>query len=286
MVTPFDQDGAVDIDSAVSLASFLQDQGNDALVLAGTTGEGPVLSDEEKVSLFEAISSSVNIPVIANTGSNDTAHSIKLTKLAEQVGVAGILAVTPYYNRPSQQGISLHLKAIADATSLPVLIYDIPIRTGRKVHNETMIKLSKTVSNIVGVKDASGDISGCAKLLANTADSFEVYSGDDSLTLAFVALGACGVIGVSTHWAASQFKEMIDSVFKGDLQKARNLNNILLESYSFETSEAFPNPIPTKAMMRAMGYTVGQCRLPLGNSSEEIDKSAQIVLNNLLQKNN
>ncbi|HYA69590.1 MAG TPA: dihydrodipicolinate synthase family protein, partial [Acidimicrobiales bacterium] len=173
MVTPFDASGALDIDGAVTLARWLAGNGSDGLVVAGTTGEGPVLSDAELAELWRAVSESVTVPVIAGTGSNDTRHSVACTRLARDVGVDGALVVTPYYSRPSQAGLLAHFRAVADATDLPVLLYDIPVRTGRRIAPDTMLRLARDVPNIVGVKDASADPIGSARLIAHAPDGFE-----------------------------------------------------------------------------------------------------------------
>ena len=180
MVTPFDADGRVDLDGAAALARHLPSNGSDGLVVTGTTGEGPTLSDSERIDLWAVVASAVTVPVIAGSGTNDTAHSVELTRAAPEVGAAGILAVTPYYNRPSQSGIAAHFAAMAAATNLPVLIYDIPVRTGRKVELETMLQLARAIPNIVGVKDASGDPAGTARLDRLGRAGFDCYSGDDA----------------------------------------------------------------------------------------------------------
>jgi 4-hydroxy-tetrahydrodipicolinate synthase len=278
MVTPFAADGTLDVDAAVTVARWLADHGSEGLVLAGTTGEGPVLSDDEKVELWRAVAGAVTVPIVAGTGSNDTAHSVELTRRASQCGVAGALVVCPYYNRPSQAGIEAHLRAVAESSDLPVLIYDIPVRTGRKVSHDVLVRLAREVRQVVGVKDAAGDVPGTARLVAGAPADFEVYSGDDGLTLALLAVGAVGVIGVATHWAAPQFAEMIGSFAKGDVVRARQVNELLLPSYAFETGDAAPNPIPAKAMMRVLGQSVGQCRLPMGPAPDGLEERAREVL--------
>ncbi len=281
MVTPFGQDGRLDLDGAVTLARWLADNGSDALVVAGTTGEAPVLSDAEKLDLWQATARAVTIPVIAGSGSNDTRHSVELTRAAEQSGAAGILAVTPYYNRPSQAGIEVHFRAVASSTSLPVLVYDIPPRTGRKVAHDTLVRLAADVSNLVGVKDAAGDVAGSARLLAEVPEGFDLYSGDDSLTLPLCAIGASGVIGVATHWSGRLHGDMLAAFAKGDVDEARRINAALLESFAYETSDAAPNPVPAKAMMRVLGLPVGQCRLPMGPAPDGLEERARRVVANL-----
>jgi 4-hydroxy-tetrahydrodipicolinate synthase len=284
MVTPFDVEGALDLDGAAALARWLADHGSDGLVVAGTTGEGSVLTDDEKLDLWRATAEAVTIPVIAGTGSNDTAHSIELTRQAAAVGAAGVLAVTPYYNRPAQTGLEAHFRAVAAATTLPVLVYDIPVRTGRKVSHDVLVRLATEVSNIAGVKDAASDVAATARLAAATPDSFEVYSGNDDLTLALLAVGAVGVVGVATHWVGPQMAEMIAAFAKGDTQRAREVNATLFQSFAFESTDAAPNPVPAKAVMRALGLAVGQCRLPMGPAPAGLDDEARRLLAGLQAK--
>ena len=281
MATPFDESGALDLDGAVTLARWLTDHGNDGLVVAGTTGEAPVLSDEEKVDLWRAVCEAVTVPVVAGAGSNDTAHSVEQAKQAKEAGAAGILAVTPYYSRPSQAGIEGHFRAIASATDLPVMLYDIPIRTGRKIEHDTLVRLAREVPTILAVKDASANPGGSAHLLAEAPDDFELYSGDDAMTLPLLAIGAVGVVGVATHWCGEQMAEMIASFTKGDVGLARRINAKLTESWAFETGDLAPNPIPTKAVLRVLGLPAGQCRLPLGPAPDRLEDQARKVLANL-----
>jgi 4-hydroxy-tetrahydrodipicolinate synthase len=281
MVTPFDDDGRVDLDAAARLARWLVDNGNDGLVVAGTTGESPVLADAEKEDLFRAVVEAVTVPVIAGTGSNDTAHTIESTKAAEAAGVAGILLVTPYYSRPSQAGLEAHFRAAAEATSLPVMVYDIPGRTGRKVENETMLRLARDVPNVVAVKDATGNPFSSARLVAEAPAGFELYSGDDGMTLPLLAVGAVGTVGVATHWTGALHQEMLSSFAKGDVETARRLNARMLPSFVFESSDAAPNPLPAKAMMRTLGHRVGECRLPMGPAPAGLEDTARAILADL-----
>ena len=281
MVTPFDENGALDLDEAQRLARWLQDNGNDGLVIAGTTGEAPALSLEETLSLFAAVVEAVTIPVVAGTGSNNTAHSVHLTKEATALGASGILAVCPYYNRPSQAGIEAHLRAMAAASPLPQVIYDIPVRTGRKIATSTLLRLFREVPNIVALKDAAGNPGETAILIANAPDGVEVYSGDDGLTLPLLAAGIVGVIGVATHWTGSDHQELFGLWEKGDIAGARLVNARMLESFAFETGDDAPNPIPTKAMMRHLGFKVGQARLPMGPAPEFVETRAPEVWANL-----
>ena len=281
MVTPFTPNGDLDLDGAVKLAKWLVAQGNDGLVVAGTTGEASTLTDEEQFSLVEAVSAAVTVPVIAGAGSNDTRHALALTAGMKARGAAAVLSVTPYYNRPGQSGIETHFRAVCEATDLPVVIYDIPVRAGRKIAPEVLLRLAREVPNVVALKDAAGDYPGTARLMSQAPAGFELYSGDDSMTLAFLTLGGVGVIGVATHWTAAEHKEMITSFKKGDVERARQLNARLVESFDFETGDANPNPIPSKAMLRTLGLPAGQCRLPLGDAPEGLEARAQAVMANL-----
>lgn len=281
MVTPFDANGALDINEAVRLAKWLQANGNDGLVISGTTGESSTLTDPEKLELWEAVINAVTIPVIAGSGSNDTAHSVHMTKSVTKMGAAGILAVGPYYNRPPQSGMIGHITAMAEATDLPVVVYDIPVRTGRKISTASLAKLANGVKNIKALKDAAGAPAETANLMAMVPKDFELYSGDDGLTLAFLAYGGVGVIGVATHWAAPEHQKMIDAFRSGDIAGARKWNDILLESYAFETGDDNPNPIPSKVMMNHLGFNVGECRLPMGPPPAGLAERAALVHANL-----
>ena len=281
MITAFTAEGELDIAESVRLAKWLQEQGNEGLVIAGTTGEASTMTDPERLALFEAVVGAVTIPVIAGTGSNDTAHSVHLTKEASKLGVAGILAVGPYYNRPSQAGIAAHIKAMAGATSLPVVVYDIPVRTGRKISTANLVTMARDVKNIVGLKDAGGNPGETANVIAQAPADFEVYSGDDGLTLPLLAVGAVGVIGVATHWSAPEHRRMMDAFFSGNVVEARRINAALLESYAFETGEEAPNPLPSKEMMKLHGFAVGDARLPMGAAPECVAERARVVKANI-----
>jgi 4-hydroxy-tetrahydrodipicolinate synthase len=281
MVTPFDAGGALDLDAAAALARWLVDHGTEGLVVCGTTGEGPVLTDDEKQSLWRAVVEAVTVPVIAGSGTNDTAHSIELTKAATEAGAHGVLVVTPYYSRPPQAGIRRHIERVAAATDLPVMIYDIPVRAGRRIALDTMVSLAREVPNVVAVKDSTGDVAGAARLLTQTPSGFEVYCGDDDLALAMLSVGAVGVVSVASHWAGREMAELLAAHFKGDVSGAREANARLIPSFDFETSETFPNPLPAKAACRALGLAVGQCRDPLGPAPAELDDRARHVLEGL-----
>ncbi len=277
MVTPFDDDLAVDLDAAADLARWLVDQGAHGLVLSGTTGEAPTLTDAETLDLYRAVRDAVTVPLVAGTGSNDTRHTVELTTAAADTGVDGLLVVTPYYNRPSQRGIEAHFRAVAEASDLPFLIYDIPIRAGRKVDTDVLLRLARDVPTMVGIKDAAGDPAESARLVAQAPDGFDLYSGDDALTLPFLAVGGAGVVGVATHWSAAEHAEMITSFKKGDVDHARAVNARLIESYDFETHDGNPQAVTTKAMMRALGHAVGHCRPPIGPDPDGLESVAQGV---------
>ncbi len=281
MVTPFDAAGRLDLDAAQQLARWLEANGNDGLVVAGTTGESPTLTDDEKLSLWAAVAEAVTIPVVAGSGSNDTAHSVHLTGEASKLGVAGILVLVPYYNRPSQAGIDAHVRAVAAATELAVMVYDIPIRTGRKIATPVLLQLAREVPNVLALKDAAGNPAETARVVAEAPAGFEVYSGDDGMTLPLLAVGAVGVVGVATHWTGSDHQELFALWAKGDTEGARRVNARLLESFAYETGDDAPNPIPTKALMRLLGLAVGECRLPMGPAPAWVEARAREVLANL-----
>ncbi|HSP28307.1 MAG TPA: 4-hydroxy-tetrahydrodipicolinate synthase [Ilumatobacteraceae bacterium] len=282
MVTPFDDAGELNVDAAVSLAKWLVEQGNEGLVVSGTTGESPVLSIDEKLTLFEAVVNAVTVPVIAGTTGSNTRHDIGLTEEAGHLGVAGILGVCPYYSRPSQAGIETHFRAIAGSTDLPVVLYDIPARTGRKIAGTTLVRLANDVPNIVALKDAAGNPGATAAVAANSPADFEIYSGDDTMTLPLLAVGAVGAIGVATHWCAPDHVEMFDAWDRGDIAGARRINARQLESYEFETGDDAPNPVPSKAMLRTLGHDVGECRSPMGPTPHGLERDARGVYERLV----
>ncbi len=278
MVTPFTDDGALDLDGAVELARWLVACGNEGLVVAGTTGESPTLSHDEQIDLIAAVVEATDVPILAGAGSNDTAAAAELTERATAVGAHGILSVTPYYNRPPQAGLVGHFRAVAAATPLPVIIYDIPVRTGRKVESATLLSLAHDVDNIAGIKDAAGDPAETGRLIAAAPEGFEVYSGDDGLTLPLLAVGAVGVIGVATHWTAAEHVAMFDAWESGDTAGARAINVAMGPSFDYETGDAAPNPIPTKALLRVLGRPAGPCRPPMNAEPAGLADDARAVL--------
>ena len=268
MVTPFKEDFSLDIGRAQEIASWLLDNGSDALVIAGTTGEGATLSDQEKIDLFRATVEAAKGKgkIIAGTGTYDTAHSVHLTEEAERAGVDGVLVVAPYYNKPPQTGLYEHFKTVAAATKLPMILYNIPGRTAIQISNETILKLAE-IDNIVGVKDATSDFTLASELIAAAPGGFELISGDDVNTFALVCLGGTGVISVTSHVAGTQMSEMVALAEKGDIDGARKIHNQLLPLYRalFITS----SPIPIKAAMGLIGQPVGPPRLPLVPATQD-----------------
>lgn len=280
MVTPFDDNEDLDLDAAAALASWLvESQQHEGLVLAGTTGEAPTLTHDEQGDLFRAVRAAVDVPIVAGAGSNDTRAAVDLTQRAVAAGVDGVLVVTPYYNRPSQAALIDHFTAVAQAADgLPVIIYDIPKRTGRKVETDTLLTLAHDVENIIGLKDAAGDPGETAMLLTQAPDGFEVYSGDDVLTLPLMAIGAVGAIGVATHWTGPEHVQMFDAFAAGDVTRARELNAMMLPSFDFETSDLTPNPVPTKAMLRMLGHPVGRGRSPMHEEPPGLEAAARAII--------
>jgi 4-hydroxy-tetrahydrodipicolinate synthase len=281
MITPFHDDGRLDLEGAADLAVWLVEQGNDALVLTGSTGEASMLSDDEQVEVWRAVRAAVAVPLIAGSGTNDTRHACELTAQAEKAGIDSVLVVTPYYNRPPLSGLEAHFRAVAAATDLPVVLYDIPIRSGRKISHDVLVRLATEVPNVVALKDAAANATETARVVADTPADFEVYAGDDAWTLPMMSVGAVGIISVAAHWAAPEMGEMIAAFERGDHVKAWELNARLLESYDFEGGDLTPNPLPAKAMMRALGQPAGQCRLPMGPAPAGLEQRALEVWNDL-----
>jgi 4-hydroxy-tetrahydrodipicolinate synthase len=265
MVTPFTSSGALDVEGAAELATWLVDGGQDGLVISGTTGESATTSDDEKDRLLRAVAEAVGdrATLIAGVGTNDTAHSIELAQAAEKAGATGLLVVTPYYTKPPQEGLLAHFRAIADSSGLPVMVYDIPGRTGLAVETDTLLRLSEH-PRIVAVKDAKGDLRATAQVRAATDLAY--YSGEDVLTLPLLSLGAVGVVGVPTHVAGREIRQLIDAFDRGDAGTARDLHLRLLPVLTgfFRTQGV----ILTKAALRAAGLPAGPVRLPLVDATE------------------
>lgn len=278
MATPFDADGVLDLDAAQKLADYLVANGNDGLVLAGTTGEAPTLTYAEQVDLIRAVVESVpDATIVAGAGSNDTAAAKELTSKVTAAGADAVLLVTPYYNRPHQEGLYDHFSSAAAATDLPVMLYDIPVRTGRKLDTETIYRLAE-IENITALKDAAGSPAETAMVIANTPDTFDVYSGDDALTLPLLAVGAVGIVGVATHWVGREMQAMVTAFNAGNVDEAIRLNTLMQGSFTFEAMDDAPNPMPTKAMLAAMGINVGACRPPLSSPPKDLDQRANTLL--------
>lgn len=279
MATPFTRDGALDVDGAARLAAHLAAHGSDSLVIAGTTGEAPTLSHEEKRDLWVAVVEAVRgrCKVIAGTGTYDTRESIELSETAAAQGVDGLLVVTPYYSRPPQSGLLAHFTAVAGATPLPVVLYDIPSRTGRKIEHATLVRLAD-VGNIVGVKDSVGDLAGTARLISQ-APRLSVWSGDDVLTLPMLAVGAKGIISVASHLAGNRIGEMIAAHEKGDAEGAAAIHAELLPL--FDVLFITANPIPVKAALNMVGLPAGPVRLPLVDATAEETARIRAVLRRL-----
>ena len=277
MVTPFDAQGQLDLPAAQRLARWLVTQGNDGLVVAATTGEASVLTDDERCDLVRAVAEAVTVPVLAGMGSNDTAHSVMLASRAHSLGAAGVLTVAPYYNRPPQAGIEAHFRAVASATDLPTMVYDVPVRTGRRVSADVLLRLFTEVPNIVAFKDATGDPPAAMALVAQAGQHFDLYSGDDPYTLPLLACGAVGVVGTSTHWTGPQFQQMFAAFHAGDVAKARAIHASLLPSFAFLNSEDCVFSMSIKAMLNSQGHAVGGCRLPLPPPPPEKAAQARAV---------
>jgi 4-hydroxy-tetrahydrodipicolinate synthase len=263
MVTPFREDGSLDVDGAAALARWLVAHGHDGLVLAGTTGEAPTLTAEETVTLWKTVRGAVDVPLVAGVGSNNTSHTVGMAQAAADCGVGGLLVVSPYYNRPPQAGMELHMRTVAAATDLPIVMYDVPIRTGRAMKVETIVRLAREVPTIAGLKDARGNLQESARIVAEAPDDFDVYSGDDGLTLPLLAVGAVGVVGVAAHWTGNQHAEMIAAFHKGDHDTAREINARLLPSFAYEVNEDWQQATAVKAVLNELGLPSGPCRPPL-----------------------
>ena len=267
MITPFDERGAVDFDEAAKLASWLVDRKHDALVIAGSTGEGQTMTREERAALFSAVKSAIDgrAAVIANAGSNDTRESVSAAQDAEKAGADAILAVVPYYNKPTQSGMLAHFGKIANATRLPVIVYNIPSRTGTNMLPETLLELASRHPNIAGVKESSGDLMQIGTILAERNSGFIVYAGDDHLFMPCLAIGADGVVGVASHLCSLQYAQMIEAARSGNIEQAAQIHLSLLPL--IRTLFATTNPIAVKWAMRQLGFKTGECRLPLDSLS-------------------
>ena len=266
MVTPFDKDGAIDWDGVAKLAQHLVDTGHDGIAVNGTTGEAPTTKSSEKLEIIKVVKSVVGekIIVLSGAGDNETSYTVEQAKRSEDAGADGLLVVTPYYNKPPQAGIEAHFRAVAAATSLPIMMYDIPGRTGVEIESDTIVKLFDTVENIVALKDAKGNIAATSWVIKRCG--VPVYSGDDLLNLPFLSVGAVGFVSVCGHTVGKQLKAMLDAWFAGNAPRALEIHQELLPVFTgtFRTQGA----ILTKAAMSLMGLPGGTTRLPLVDATE------------------
>jgi 4-hydroxy-tetrahydrodipicolinate synthase len=262
MITPFAADGSVDYDGAQQLALALLDSGSDGLVVVGTTGESPTLTHEEKLRLFAEVKSAVGTrgAVIAGTGTNNTAESVELTREAERAGADGVLAVTPYYNKPPQEGLYQHFRAIAEATSLPLVLYNLPGRTSINMTAETTVRLSQ-IENVAGIKESSGDFGQIARIVEDAREGFRVWSGADEDTLPMLSVGCYGVISVISHLVGRQVRSMVEDHVAGRTDAAARTHRALLPL--IDAMFVMTNPIPVKYALRQLGAPAGAPRLPL-----------------------
>ncbi|MPM27959.1 4-hydroxy-tetrahydrodipicolinate synthase [bioreactor metagenome] len=278
MVTPFDEELNVDFEAASSLAIKLVEEGSTALVVTGTTGEAPTLTEDEKIQLYKIIKASVDVPVIAGVGTNNTKITIENAKVAQEAGVDGLLVVTPYYNKPDQDSLYCHFKEVAESVDLPIMLYNVPGRTGCNILPETVKKLAQ-IDNIKALKEASGNIIQFAEIIKRVPENFLVYSGDDSMLLPAMSIGCYGVVSVASHVVGPEMKEMIDAFISKDTEKAKEMHLKLLNI--FKNLFVIANPIPVKAALNLMGVNVGGLRLPLTEARENVLKILREDLNEL-----
>lgn len=279
MVTPFDSKGNVDFQKTTKLINYLLSNGTDSLVIAGTTGESPTLSSEEKIALLRHVAKVVEkrVPIIMGTGSNNTYASIEMTKKAEKNGADAIMLVAPYYNKTNQEGLFQHFKAIAESTTLPVMVYNIPGRSAVNIEPETIIRLAE-IPNIVAVKEASGDLNAMTQIIAETDEDFALYCGDDGLTLPVLAIGGVGVVSVASHVAGNELQQIIEAYVSGNLAEAAKLHQKLLPLIKGLFSA--PSPAPVKTALQLNGIDVGSVRLPIVPLTEQERLSLISVLKN------
>jgi 4-hydroxy-tetrahydrodipicolinate synthase len=278
MVTPFQENGEVDYEEAKKLARALIDSGSEGLVLAATTGEAPTLSWDEEMRIFTEVKSAVGdrATIVAYTGSNSTAEAVEATEKAEKIGVDACLSVVPYYNKPNQEGIYQHFKAVAESTSLPVIMYNIPSRVVINMTWETIVRLSQ-IKNIAGVKEAGGDMAHVAQTISHAREGFLIWSGNDNDTFLIMALGGYGVIGVTTHLVGRQYKKMMDLILGSKIAEAAAIHRNLVPLVNAMFS--VPSPAPIKYALNQLGFKVGRPRLPL----VEVDKTAAARIDDVLK---
>ncbi len=270
MVTPFDAGGRLDEEAIPALVDYLFDQGSDGLVVCGTTGEAPTLSFHEKRRCFELVRDAAKGrgDVLAGTGTNDTHDAVELSRMAEEVGVDGLLVVTPYYNKPSQEGLYRHFRTVAEAVSLPVMLYNVPGRTSVNLEASTVLRLARDVPNIVAVKEASGNLLQATDIVAGAPDGFVLYSGEDGLTLPLLAVGAYGVVSVTSHLVGPGIQAMFAAFLSGNHAEAARLHARMLPVVRACFQPTTPSPVPLKAALNRLGIEVGPPRLPLVEATE------------------
>ncbi|BAY63806.1 dihydrodipicolinate synthase [Calothrix brevissima NIES-22] len=281
MITPFKADGSVNYDVAAELAAHLANNGTDTLVVCGTTGESPTLTWDEEYQLFVEVLQAVagKAKVIAGCGSNSTKEAIAATQKAAKIGVHGTLQVVPYYNKPPQAGLYQHFQAVAQACpDLPILLYNIPGRTGQNLSSETVARLAE-INNIVGIKEASGSLDQASEIRRLTPKEFQIYAGDDSLTLPLLAIGAKGVVSVASHLVGNQLQQMIQAFGVGKIEVATEIHLQLFPL--FKALFLTTNPIPVKTALKIQGWEVGSTRLPLCEAEPEISHKLEVVLKEL-----
>ena len=281
MITPFDENGEVNYKMAAKLAKAIIDSGSDGLVIGGTTGEAPTISDEEKLKLFSIVKESIgpNHALIAGTTNNNTKESVKLSKLAESTEVDGLLLTVPSYNKPTQDGLYRHFKSISEEVSIPCILYNVPSRTSLNMTDETTIKLSN-LKNIVGIKEASSDLDQITRIISNTSDDFKVWSGNDNETLYILSAGGYGIVSVAGHILSSQIKQLIGHVLEGNIEVAGKEHQRLLEF--FNIIFVVTNPIPIRYYVKKAGYDIGSPRLPM----TEPDDQTKAILDESIKKYN
>lgn len=286
MATLFNEDGSVNIARTADFAQWLVNNGNDAVLVCGTTGEAPTISVEEKTELFKAVVKKIDhkVPVIAGTGSNDTAATIKMTQLAESLGVDGALVVGPFYNKPTQEGFYQHFKAVATSTKLPIIIYNVPGRTGTNILPATVARLAKEFKNIVAIKEAAGNVAQTAELYRVCPKDFSIYSGDDGLILPFMSVGAVGLISVLSNLGGGLLQELMQAYEDGDVQKARDLNAVMVPQA--KAMFMVSNPIPVKEAITILTpFNAGPYRLPMcPMTADEKKKFQQLLVETGLKK--
>jgi len=277
MITPFTSNQEIDYARVRDLANHLADTGSQGIVVCGTTGESPTLNDQEKLTLFSVVQEEVGsrVQVWAGVGTNSTAHSVEMAREASKLKINGVMAVTPYYNKPSQEGLYRHFRKIAEATTLPVMLYNVPGRTGINLLPGTVKRLAE-IDNVAALKEASGNMDQMSELVNSTPDDFIIYSGDDSLTLPMMSLGAQGVVSIASHLVGQEIRDMIEAYIAGDVQNAREIHARLFPVYKvlFITS----NPVPLKESLRMLGKDSGILREPLCPPTEgECSEIARVL---------